>query len=165
MLLLGNFVQAEILTSHLEDVFLVTEPSLFWQREYAAIKGNSFTEKEQSANNTIQAKAMQGMKLYQKEQELAHVGMMLWKSLPEELSGLEDRPRERFLQAHLAWRQYIKQQAQFLANTSGGGSMYSLLVSGVLIDEIDWRIQLYQKLLTGKNIVKHELYFYACDPN
>ena len=143
-----------------EQVFAVEAPTCFWQKTYTDIKGKTLTEKSRKARTTLDMKAVSAMRLYAKQQELAQVGKKLWKSLPEELTGMEDRPRERFLKTHVAWRLYVQQQIQFLANTSGGGSMYSILEYDVQIKEIEWRIRLYQDLLGGKNVVKHSLYFY-----
>ena len=166
MVVLGSVVWADNNGALVPDqVFSCEEPSQFWTEEYARIPGHSLEEKENHARTTLEAKAVAEMRLYAKEKELSELGKKLWESLPEELAGMEDRPRERFLKTHLAWRKYIVQQASFIANTSGGGSMYTLLARNVLIDELSWRIQLYQELLDGKNAVKHSLYFYSSKPS
>lgn len=143
-----------------EKVFAVEPLSKFWTEAYAEIEGQSLEEKECHARTTIDAKAVAEMKLYEKEKELGQIGRELLKSLPEKLRDGQE-PRDRFLQTHWAWREYIGQQAQFIANTSEGGSGYTLILRGVLLDEIQWRIRLYRDLLDGKNAVKDELYFYT----
>ena len=147
-----------------ESVFSYEPISDFWKGEYEAIKGNSMEEKSNNALTTVEMKAIMAMELSIKEKELAEISLKLWESLPEELFGMEDRPRDRFLETHQAWKVYVHQQARFIANTGGGGSMYSLLYAQTLVDEIEWRIQLYQDLLDGKNVVKDDLYFYSCKP-
>ncbi len=166
MVVLGSVVWADdngMLVPN--QVFSYSEPAPHWQEMYAQIPGHSLEEKENHARTTLEIKAVSEMRLYAKEKELSELGKKLWEALPEELAGMEDRPRDRFLKTHLAWRKYIVQQASFIANTSGGGSMYTLLARNVLIDELSWRIQLYQELFDGKNAVKHSLYFYPSKPS
>lgn len=144
-----------------EKVFTVEPVSKFWTEAYDEIEGKTFAEKECHARTTIDAKAIEEMKLYIKGKELEQLGIKLWKALPEKLEDGQE-PRKRFLKTHQAWREYIDQQALFIANTSEGGTMYTLIARTVLLDEIQWRIRLYRDLLDGKNAVKDELYFYRC---
>lgn len=129
---------------------------------YAGVEGASLKEKARNAMTTVDMKAVAAMQLYEKEKELARVGLELWSILPAAIMNGSENPKERFLSTHQAWRIYIKEQSMFIANTTGGGSGYGLEYTSVLMREIEWRTRLYQDLLDGKNAVKNELYFYSC---
>lgn len=147
-----------------KEVFAYEPISDFWKKEYEAIKGNSMEEKSENALTTVQMEAIMAMELFKKQKELAEIGLKLWESLPEELYDMRDRPRDRFLETHQTWKAYTWNQAKFIANTTGGGTIHPLIFAQTLVDEIEWRIQLYQDLLDGKNATKDDLYFYSCKP-
>ncbi len=148
-----------------EQVFSCTPPTPFWMEIYAQLKGQSRTEKSNSAITTLDIKAIAEMELYAKKKNLAWVGRNLWEILPDHLSGTGNySPRDHFLKTHQAWLDYVCQQTQFIADTSGGGSGYTLQIRSIHIAEMEWRIQLYQELLDGKNVIKHSLYFYDSVP-
>lgn len=145
-----------------EKVFFVEEPDAMWRETYAALEGDTLDEKSNHAMTTVDMLAVSQIGFYQKEQALAAVGMELYRFLPEYVSERVNNPRTVFLKTHRAWREYIKLQAEFIADTSGGGTAYSLYFSSILQSEMDWRIALYKEILAGKNVAKHSLYFYEC---